>query len=518
MHGTHPVKYDQKGSPPQPPYRQLLELIQEESKLPTLGVAIAKVVEITSSDEDSAAELARFILSDVALTQKILLLSNTIAYRTMSGASVTTISRAIFLLGFETIKASALASLLVDGFRDRVQAQAVRVELLKALCASASARELTKHGRHRNVEEAAVVALFKNIGRTLIAAFDHALYERIQAEQRASTEASGTVCMRLLGCSYDRFGEMLLKSWNMPAAIIDALQSTPTQKHRSEVRADWIREAACFGADVAELLVLPAGDPAAIAEQRRALAGRYGAALDVDAEQLAELLDHVDREAREVAESLDVTLFPGVVTVAADPGLLQDLSLPDVAAEPLRALERFPSGKPINASELLLAGVQDATQMLSSTTPRINELMLLVQETLYTALGFRFVTVCLRDPKQGRYVARLAVGEKHAERSRHFQFPLNAEGSIFDLALSNNADMMIVDALSPKIQAALPAWHKALLPDTRSFIVLPLTIDRKPIGLLYADRAAPSPEGMTREEIALMKTLKGQLLAAMVKR
>ena len=53
MHGTHPVKYDQKGSPPQPPYRQLLELIQEESKLPTLGVAIAKVVE-TQRDASQA--------------------------------------------------------------------------------------------------------------------------------------------------------------------------------------------------------------------------------------------------------------------------------------------------------------------------------------------------------------------------------------------------------------------------------------------------------------------------------
>ena len=111
------------------PRDMLLAKIKEDKGLPTLGAAISKVVEITSSGEDSVSELAHFVLSDIGLTQKILRLSNTIHYRTTSSLPVTTVSRAIFLLGFNAVKTSATAMLLVDCFSDKKQAQSVRKEL-----------------------------------------------------------------------------------------------------------------------------------------------------------------------------------------------------------------------------------------------------------------------------------------------------------------------------------------------------------------------------------------------------
>ncbi|HJV50069.1 MAG TPA: GAF domain-containing protein, partial [Noviherbaspirillum sp.] len=74
---------------------------------------------------------------------------------------------------------------------------------------------------------------------------------------------------------------------------------------------------------------------------------------------------------------------------------------------------------------------------------------------------------------------------------------------------------MISDASVPKIRNLLPAWHRALLPDARSFIVLPLVVQKKQLGLFYADRAQPAPEGVPADETALIKTLKGQVLTAL---
>jgi len=45
--------------------------------------------------------------------------------------------------------------------------------------------------------------------------------------------------------------------------------------------------------------------------------------------------------------------------------------------------------------------------------------------------------------------------------------------------------------------------------------VLPLVVQRKPFGFFYADRALPAPEGVPADEAALIKTLKGQVLAAL---
>jgi len=49
---------------------RLLKKVKEDVNLPTLGAAIAKVIEITSSGDDQVSNLAHFVLSDLALTQK----------------------------------------------------------------------------------------------------------------------------------------------------------------------------------------------------------------------------------------------------------------------------------------------------------------------------------------------------------------------------------------------------------------------------------------------------------------
>lgn len=187
---------------------RLLKKIRDENDLPTLGVAIAKVVEITSSGEDSVSRLAHFVLSDVGLTQKILRLANTVQYRTAAGAAVTTISRSIFLLGFNTVKTSALAMLLVDFFKDQAQAISVRKELIHSLCASIIGREIAQRGRFQDGEEAAVASLFKNVGKVLIASFDHGLFSRIQNVATTGETSEDAASVLLLGCSFS-----VLASW-----------------------------------------------------------------------------------------------------------------------------------------------------------------------------------------------------------------------------------------------------------------------------------------------------------------
>src|SRR3954468_15700860 len=87
----------------------LLQKFSSDSDLLALGSSVSRVVRLASADDEATRTLAYSILSDVALTQKILRLANTVFYRTASSTPVTTISRAIFLLGFDTVKTSALA-------------------------------------------------------------------------------------------------------------------------------------------------------------------------------------------------------------------------------------------------------------------------------------------------------------------------------------------------------------------------------------------------------------------------
>ncbi|MEO8600135.1 MAG: HDOD domain-containing protein, partial [bacterium] len=268
--------------------RLLLQKISQNEDLPALGRTVARVVQLTSSDDEAQSELTFFILSDVALTQKILRLANTVFYRTANSTPVTTISRAIFVLGFDVIKTSALAMLLVDCLSDRQHAHSIRAELMQALYASVVGREMARKSPYQGSEEVAISALFKNLGRLLMAAHDHDMYSKlidlIETDGLSPAQAS----MQVLGCSLEMLAESVLQEWQMPHTIIRSLAPLAAGAPKpAKNRQEWMQQVAAFSADAAQLLAC-IGDLSAV-ERSATLLARYGAALNLDANSLDQL-------------------------------------------------------------------------------------------------------------------------------------------------------------------------------------------------------------------------------------
>jgi HD-like signal output (HDOD) protein len=220
-----------------------------------LGASVARVVQMASSDDQGTHDLAYYVLSDVALTQRILRLSNTPTYRTASGTSVTTISRAISLLGFDNVKTTALAMLLVDALSNSAHAQSVRVELENALCASLVGREIARSSPYQGAEEASIAALFKNLGPLLVATNEHERYREIGALVGTGKHSIGQAAQLILGCSYDALSEAVLSEWKIPEVIVRSLAPLPSGICKpASSRGEWMRQAASFGMEVSQLL------------------------------------------------------------------------------------------------------------------------------------------------------------------------------------------------------------------------------------------------------------------------
>jgi hypothetical protein len=304
----------------------------------------------------------------------------------------------------------------------------------------------------------------------------------------------------------------VLSEWKIPDVIVraQAALAHPFGAAAGDPQGSR-RQVASFSIDVAR--VLAKGDDAAAAA--RALLARYGAAFELDAAGLERIFANVAEGMAALMESMNLQPVARPAPEPAD-GLPNVLLLATMGAG--EADEgAWPSGKPKNARELLLAGVQDVTQLRAGGTARVNDVILAVLETLYRALGFRFATVCLKDARAGQYRARVSFGDEQARVQAGFAFPAAASSArdLFLLALENDADLMISDASSPKIRELLPAWHRALLPDAQSFIVLPLVVGKAQLGFFYADRAATAPEGVPPDETAMIRALKRQVLAAL---
>jgi HD-like signal output (HDOD) protein len=493
---------------------RLIEAFSSDGDLMSLGVAIARVVELTSSDDEATQHLTYYVLADVALTQKILRLANTVFYRNSGTAPVTTVSRAIFMLGFDTVRTTALALLLVDSLSNAEHADAIRNELIESLCASLIGRELARQSAMQGAEEASIAALFANLGRMLMASHEHELYQRIVALSENSPSPA-QAAIQVMGCTYEFLTETILREWNFPDSLVRALEHLPAGAVKpAKNRQEWMRQVVAFSAEAATL-VLQSGESVAHPHSQ-ALLARYGAALHIDLARLKQLFAVVGRDIAQVVAALNLTRdaqLPGAEEeVSTLPSILK-LSVLDT-----RSAERgdcYPSGKPRNAQELLLGGVLGATQMMGTGCYKPIDLVMLVLETLYTSMGFRFATVCIRDGRNNMYRAIASMGEQHVRRQPRFAFPTASANDIFHLAIENNADLMISQADSPKIRDLLPDWHQALLPNADSMLLLPLVQGKNQFGVFYADRAVVAPEGVTSDEAALIKTLIGQMMTVL---
>jgi HD-like signal output (HDOD) protein len=501
------------------PVRQrLLKKAGEDARMFALGATVARVAQMAANDDHGVNDLAQIIVSDLALSTRMLRLANTIGYRSASSPPVTTISRAISMLGFDTVRTAALGMLLVDAL-DANRAGSVRSELEISLCASLVGRNMVAHlaanqgeqGRSTPIhtEEASVVALLKNIAPLLLATHENETYKEIAAIVAKGRYNHEEAALAVLNCGYEALSQGVAQAWKLSTPLVNALTPQPQGVLKpAGGRMELTSQLACFGIDVARLAARGERDPESPFEA--ALLNRYGKALPVDAEMLGPLLDSVKAEMTELLKCM--RLRPVAAEGSSSlPAALLEATLG--GNEPLQSF--LPSGKPTNAREKLLAGVQDVTQMRAVGKSKVNEVMMAMLETIYSGLGYNFATVCLKDPKTNQYRARAAFGAEQERTQKGFCFPADGGRDVFFYAMQNNVDLVIADAREPKIAALVPPWHVALLPGTRSFVVLPVVVGKVQLGFFYADRVHLAPEGIAPDESALIKALKTQILASL---
>src|SRR5499433_1697410 len=91
-------------------------ILQQLEDLPTLPAVAVRVLEVTSNESSDAKEVVQLIESDPSLTARILQL----VHRADVGVrgEVTSVERAVVLLGFEAVRSAVLAISVFEAFRD----------------------------------------------------------------------------------------------------------------------------------------------------------------------------------------------------------------------------------------------------------------------------------------------------------------------------------------------------------------------------------------------------------------
>lgn len=494
--------------------QQLLADLSKVRDFPALSQVIAKVNQIASSESSRSDDLTESILRDVALTNKLLRVVNSVHYKQLGAGPVNTVSRAIVILGYDAVRDVALSLMLFDHLANYAQATELKAEAVESFYCGVLGRAMARRAGVRDSEEVLICALFRNLGRMMcrLHFFDKSKeVEQIIAEQNLSEE---TASRRVFGISYDDFGLALGRRWHLPNTLLQGMSPLPPSAAR------------IVGGDIPKLQVLAnmaqdlyraARDsaPETSREAYTALLKRYGQAVPMQTDELVELVQVAGRLMEEEASTLQIDLKASPLLTR----LLGQETPPEPAPEeadtiPAEAEATLEEAADAEAdpTSILITGMQDLTSLLLDNA-KPADILHVAAELLYRSKIFDNVLISTIAANGQELAGRIGLGPMAERNKSAFRIPLAFAPDVFHVAISKNADLLIADTQAESIRERIPAWYRERI-DARSFLLLPIATKTRTVAVIYADRHGDSLK-ISQQTLGLIKALRNQITLAL---
>ncbi|OIQ79083.1 serine/threonine-protein kinase PknB [mine drainage metagenome] len=499
----------------------LLRRMRSKSDFPALSSTISEINKVVDSESENANKLTKSILQDFALTNKLLKLVNTVSYGQFGG-KINTISKAVVVLGFETVRNVAMTLILMEFLQNKAQAAQIKDDVVSSFFAGIVAAQLSAGRSIKDAEEAMICSMFRNLGRLL------ATFYFFEESQEISSlieqgESESRAALKVLGVTYNDLGISIAKNWNFPDRLIAGMQKLSGEKIKKphgelEMLSVTVNLASelCAVADTSEA----AEKSAAL----RKLSKRYEDATKVSEQQLSQAIEKGldELSTRAGIFGLDLTrssflkrvnTWSGARTEAGhaeEPDSMAGITQLGMELE----TSSDPSGEParIDPETVLSAGIQDVTNTLVEEH-HLNDLLQMVLESMHRGMSFNRTLIFVRDAKKNQMTARFGFGHDSDEILARFHFPLAFTPDVFHLAMEKGADIVIEDVTSSNIASKIPAWYHDTV-DSKCFLLLPIMIKGKAIGLIYADMQKANSLQITPRQLSLLRTLRNQAVLA----
>ena len=231
--------------------------MSERGDFPMLSQALRTTVSAMSDDDLDFTALVQVVLSDFGLTQKVLRLANSAMYMAFGG-NITTVTRALMVLGMDAVGHLVVGLKLVDHFHQSAPRRIdAKLELNRTLLSGAVARQITERTDLRSAEEAVVCTLMRQIGKLLVAFYLESEWDQLRRKAAADNISDSHACAALLGVSFEEIGMEAADRWRLPETIRAGMRvsdplAPPDETVPRHVR--WLQAVTNYSTEVADAL------------------------------------------------------------------------------------------------------------------------------------------------------------------------------------------------------------------------------------------------------------------------
>lgn len=494
----------------------------------------------------SVQELADLISHDTMVTAKVIQSANTFGYNPF-GQTVTTVTQAIHVVGFNKIRNLALSMLLIEKALHGSQPEALRESAALALCSGLFAQALTTIHPEQDAEQTFVFACLRHYGRLLLTTFFADEFQ--QVHQRAINESEAEACRRTFGLTPLELTHHLFEQSRLPRSILRCLQNIPAAQINQPAGTPEERLTAIthFAAGLGEIIVSPRIGANAFADEAEKLRLDFARKLDLPKDAIRILVKVVDQNLRNFTHTYgnravasgvvqriteratqtepmpvlpESTLLPTTTNRAdrnamAEPLTDSGVAVPAVGATtPNTPGDLLPPPPPPgpDAVAILTESLIHLTEMTVATVIDLPAMDMIVLSATRRAFALHDCVLFQRDPDGRTYTAHFGLGELfNLVRGRPVISTEHRD--VFSICLNRREDVLIRDTSDPKIRPFIPEWMLSA-GELTGFILLPLTNDTGAIALIVGTRAGPRPLQPSARELQLLKAIRQHLVAA----
>ena len=194
--------------------------------MPSLPTTVSKVLEVCNNPKTSPVDLDRVIQLDPVLMGRVLKLINSAYYG--FGTQVTSLVRAIIMLGVNTVKNLALSSAVLDRVSSKKDFRALNMEGFwrHSLCVGVTAKLIAKRRGidAKGIEEYFAAGLLHDIGKIPLntaLADEYVITMSLADRERISLFAAER---RTLGIDHCEAGGVVAENWKLTGAIADTVR------------------------------------------------------------------------------------------------------------------------------------------------------------------------------------------------------------------------------------------------------------------------------------------------------
>ncbi|MCC6962229.1 MAG: HDOD domain-containing protein [candidate division Zixibacteria bacterium] len=432
---------------------ETLRRLDEFEVMPSIPQIIVRVREISEDPRSSVADLANIILSDHALTSRILKIANSAFYAEYANR-VSTITQAITLMGFRTVQNVVISLAMFDAMdtfsRHKFD---FRQFWTHSLATGVIGKMIAAAARYKVPEEAFIAGFMHNIGVAILAVVfpeeEALVLKKIErGEEQITAEKS------IFGIDHGEVGGWLARKWNLPALLARPImehhrRGLPSRQRNSNCLVDYI-----YVADLAYDAIFK-GD-----ETRQRAYVKAGLDLvGITEEVLVKILEAAPELIRNIANELEISLkAPATTKMEVERDLVRK-----EAAETIQKLQE---------RNRELAIIQEAGEALRCADSE-DEIVQTTLEEVIRGVGIGRVLLLKIDAE-----AKSAQGA--------LGFGVNSQQSVYDIALplgdnvvgrtvADRAVQNIVDADSEIYQEVIGAEERAVI-GCCAFATLPVVV------------------------------------------